>query len=74
MYQALGYEVYLITQFTNTCHVHYATRFMGDEMCVRGLSLKAIGIIDEYDVRLPLFNDLLKELESRHIPYVGFAK
>ena len=74
VYQALGYEVYLITQFTDTCHRHYATCFVDNETNVlRRSSRKAIAIIDEYDINQK-FIDLINELELRQIPYVGFAK
>ena len=80
-YQALGYEVLLITQFSNA-NEHFATKYIPlafSSRHLRGYPVgKTIAIIDEYDL-LPksiiysVENELLDTLKQLQIPYVGFA-
>lgn len=80
-YQALGYEVLLITQFPNA-NEHFATKYIPSDFNSRHLRGYPIGktivIIDEYDL-LPksivygIENELLNTLKQLQIPFVGFA-
>jgi hypothetical protein len=80
-YQALGYEVLLFTQHSNSNN-HFATQYIPSDYNsrhLRGYPIgKTIAIFDEYD--LPpksiindIGNELLITLEQLQIPYVGFA-
>ena len=74
-YQALGYEVLLITHFPNA-NEHFANRCIFNEWEFSGVNReKTIVIIDEYDVQKNYdARFLLEELRQLNIPYVGFAK
>ena len=74
-YQALGYEVLLITQFPNA-NEHFASKCIFNEWEFAGVKReKAIVIIDEYDVQKNYeARFLLEALKQLNIPYVGFAK
>jgi len=86
-YQALGYDVLLITQCPNS-NEHFATDFIdpnGDYHRTLCRTRKnTVAIIDEYDYHVytdnierkswVTFNELLKELGDYNIPYVGFVK
>ena len=74
-YQALGYEVLLITQFPNA-NEHFASRCIFNEWEFAGMKReKTIVIIDEYDVQKNYdARFLMEELRQLNIPYVGFAK
>ena len=71
-YQALGYEVLLLTMFPNS-NEHFATRCINDERDLRGLPRdKTIMIVDEYKILNDKNHYLFNAIEKLDIPYVGF--
>jgi len=74
-YQALGYMVFLITQFPNS-NEHFVTKVISSEcdFDFRNLNYKkCVAIIDEYDPCTEQYINIIKRLNECNIPYVGFG-
>lgn len=76
IYQALGYNVILVTQFPNS-NEHYAC-LLFDNIFLKSVFLsdysKTIVIVDEYDYQDSNFRDIVEFFNDKKIPYVGFVR
>lgn len=73
IYQALGYEVLLVTKYNNS-NEHFATRTVSNFESIYGINPhKTIAIIDEHNYYDDNFQDIIKFFTEAKIPYVGFV-
>lgn len=74
-YQALGYDVFLVTSSFQGVHHFCHTTFNGEEDRRKiDPRKKAIAIIDEFNTEDDRFHEIIECLEAYGVPYVGFVK
>jgi hypothetical protein len=72
-YQAIGYRVFLATDFSNSSN-HYAEKLIDGNYAIREVPIdNIIVIIDEFDLCNNINYRLLRYLEYHDIMYVGFC-